>query len=246
MKETATNYTLVTDPKDRPGIASALEGAEAIGTDPETTSLSPRDGEARLLQLAVPGRTFVIDLFEVRDISPLKEVLEDGPVKVLHNAKFDYQFLKDLHGVSVAPVFDTMLAAQVLDGGRQGAAYGLEAVAERYLDESPDKSEQRGDWSGELSGRQLEYAARDAGVLLPLREKLLEALEAEDLVRVSKIEFAAAGSIAEMELAGVKLDVARWKELEKTVRVRRDEGAPPPEGPLPPAPGGVPLEGVGA
>src|SRR3712207_8224598 len=76
MEETATNYTLVTDPKDLPGIASALEGAEAVGTDTETTSLSPRDGEARLLQLAVPGRTFVIDLFEVRDISPLKDVLE--------------------------------------------------------------------------------------------------------------------------------------------------------------------------
>jgi ribonuclease D len=88
-------------------------------------------------------------------------------------------------------------------------------VAERYLDESLDKSEQRSDWSGKLSGRQLEYAARDAAVLLPLREKLLEALEAEELVRVSKIEFAAVSSIAEMELAGVKLDVGRWKELRR-------------------------------
>src|ERR687894_638556 len=177
MEETATNYTLVSDPNELPKIASALEGAEAIGTDTETTSLSPRDGRARLLQLAIPGQTFVIDLFEVEDISPLKDVLENGPVKVFHNAKFDYQFLKELHGVSAAPVFDTMLATQVLDGGRQGAAYGLEAVAERYLEESPDKSEQRSDWSGELTRRQLEYAARDAAVLLPLREKLLVALE---------------------------------------------------------------------
>jgi DNA polymerase-1 len=138
-----------------------------------------------------------------------------------------------------------MLAAQVLDGGRQGAAYGLEAVAERYLAESPDKSEQRSDWSGELSGRQLEYAARDAAVLLPLREKLLESLEAEDLVRVSKIEFAAVGSIAEMELAGVKLDVARWKELEKTVRVRRDEAALALEAHFPEPEGVLPLEGLG-
>src|SRR4028119_2269201 len=182
MEEKTTTYTLVTDQDDLPGIASILEAAEAIGTDTETTSLSPRDGGARLLQLAVPEQTFVIDLFDVGDISPLKEVLEDGPVKVFHNAKFDYQFLKELHGISVAPIFDTMLAAQVLDGGRQGAAYGLDAVAERYLDEAPDKSGQRSDWSGKLSGRQLEYAARDAAVLLPLREKLLEALEGEELV----------------------------------------------------------------
>ena len=245
MEETATNYTLVSDPNELPKIASALEGAEAIGTDTETTSLSPRDGRARLLQLAIPGQTFVIDLFEVEDISPLKDVLENGPVKVFHNAKFDYQFLKELHGVSATPVFDTMLATQVLDGGRQGAAYGLEAVAERYLEESPDKSEQRSDWSGELTRRQLEYAARDAAVLLPLREKLLEALEAEVLVRVSKIEFAAVGAIAEMELAGVKLDVARWKELEKVVRERRDAAALALEAHFPEPDGVLPLEGLG-
>jgi ribonuclease D len=156
MEEKTTTYTLVTDPDDLPGIASTLEAAEAVGVDTETTSLSPRDGRARLLQLAVPEQTFVIDLFEVGGISPLREVLEDGPVKAFHNAKFDYQFLKELHGICVAPVFDTMLAAQVLDGGNYGASYGLGAVAERYLDEAPDKSEQRSDWSGELSGRQLE------------------------------------------------------------------------------------------
>ena len=245
MEEKTTPYTLVTNPEDLPGVASALEGAEAVGTDTETTSLSPRDGRARLLQLAAPDQTFVIDLFEVRDISPLKEVLEGGPVKVFHHSKFDYQFLKELHGISVAPVFDTMLAAQLLDGGRQGAAYGLDAVAERYLDDAPDKSEQRSDWSGKLSGRQLEYAARDAAVLLPLREKLLEALEAEELVRVSKIEFAAVSSIAEMELAGVKLDVERWKELEKTVRVRRDEAAIALEAHFPEPEGVLPLEGLG-
>src|SRR4028119_2427364 len=245
MEEKTTTYTLVTDPEELPKVASVLEAAEAVGTDTETTSLSPRDGRARLLQLAVPEQTFVIDLFEVGDISPLKGILEDGPVKVFHNAKFDYQFLKDLHGISVAPVFDTMLAAQLLDGGRQGAAYGLDAVAERYLDEVPDKSEQRSDWSGDLSGRQLEYAARDAAVLLPLREKLLEALEAEELVRVSKIEFAAVSSIAEMELAGVKLDVGRWKELEKTVRKRRDEAAVALEAHFPEPEGMLPLEGLG-
>ena len=190
------------------------KSAEAIGLDIETTALSPRDGGVRLLQLATPEETFVIDAFEVSDLSPLTEVLEDGPVKVGHNLKFDYQFLHALYGISLSPVFDTMLAAQVLYGGNYAASYSLEAVAERYLDESLDKSEQRSDWSGELSEAQLEYAARDARVLLPLRERLAEALEEEELGRISSIEFAAVATIAEMELAGVKLDVARWKELE--------------------------------
>src|SRR5215213_5765723 len=143
MEERTESYRLVTAADDLAAIAKRLQDAEAIGIDLETTALSP-----------------------------LKEVLENGPVKTLHNGKFDYQFLHALHGISLSPVFDTMLAAQVLSGGNYAASYSLEAVAERYLDESLDKSEQRSDWSGELSEAQLEYAARDAAVLLPLRERL--------------------------------------------------------------------------
>lgn len=243
--EERTTYRLITDAKDLSTVAETLKDAEAIGTDTETTALSPRDGEVRLLQLAMPGETFVIDLFEVPDLSPLKEVLESGPVKVLHNAKFDYAFLHALHGISLSPIFDTMLAAQLLDGGAQGASYSLGTVAERYLQEAPDKSEQRSDWSGELSRRQIEYAARDAEVLLPLRERLLAALELEELGLVSRIEFAAVSSLAEMELAGIKLDVAKWKELEIAVRERRDRAALALDSHFPEPDGMLPLEGLG-
>jgi DNA polymerase-1 len=162
-----------------------------------------------------------------------------------HNLKFDYQFLHAMYGISLSPLFDTMLAAQVLDGGNYAASYSLEAVAERYLDESLDKSQQRSDWSGELSAAQLEYAARDAAILLPVREHLAEALEAEELGLVSKIEFAAVASIAEMELAGIKLDLQRWKELEKVVRERRDRAALELESHFPEPEGVLPLEGLG-
>ena len=245
MEQHAQSYQLVTDTGDLAAIAEKLRAAEAVGVDLETTALSPRDGEARLLQLSIPDETFVVDLFEARDVSALKEVLESGPVKTLHNAKFDYSFLHALHGISLSPIFDTMLAAQLLDGGAQGASYSLGAVAERYLEESPDKSEQRSDWSGKLSERQLEYAARDAAVLLPLREKLVAALSADELGLVSKIEFAAVSSLAEMELAGIKLDVARWKELEITVRERRDRAALALDAHFPEPDGMLPLEGLG-
>ena len=210
MEERTTSYRLVTDADELPGIAETLAGAGAIGADIETTALDPRDGKTRLLQLAIPEETFVVDVFAVKDLSPLKEVLENGPVKALHNSKFDYQFLLAEHGISLSPVFDTMLATQLLDGGEYGASYALEAVAERYLEETVDKSARREDWSGGLSQRQLEYAARDAAILLPLRERLAGKLEEEALGYISEIEFGAVATIAEMELAGVKLDVARW------------------------------------
>jgi DNA polymerase-1 len=245
VEKSTRSYRLVTGEDDLAALAKTLRSAEAIGLDLETTALSPRDGGIRLLQLATPGETFVVDLFEVTDLSPLQEVLENGPVKVGHNLKFDYQFLHALYGISLSPVFDTMLAAQILSGGNYAASYSLEAVAERLLDEPLDKSEQRSDWSGELSESQLEYAARDAAVLLPLRERLAASLEEEGLGRISRIEFEAVATIAEMELAGVKLDVVRWGELEVAVRDRRDRAAEHLESFFPPPEGVLPLEGLG-
>jgi DNA polymerase-1 len=245
MEERTSTYRLVTDAGDLASVAKTLEGAETVGADIETTALNPRNGKMRLLQLATPEETFVVDAFEVEDLSPLRSVLEDGPVKVLHHGKFDHAFLWAEHGISLSPTFDTMLAAQLLDGGEYGPSYALEAVAERYLDETVDKTARREDWSAELSREQLEYAARDAAILLPLRERLEEALEAEELGAVSKIEFGAVAAISEMELAGIKLDVARWKELEKTVRERRDAKAIELEAQFPPPEGVLPLEGLG-
>jgi DNA polymerase-1 len=48
-----------------------------------------------------------------------------------------------------------------------------------------------------------------------------------------------------MELAGIKLDVERWKELEKTVRKRRDEAALRLDAQFPEPEGMLPLEGLG-
>jgi DNA polymerase-1 len=245
MEERTSAYRLVTDAAELAGVAETLDEAEAVGADIETTNLSPRDGKIRLLQLATPQEIFIVDVFAAQDLSALKSVLEGGPVKALHNGKFDHSFLWAEHGISLSPRFDTMLAAQLLDGGEYGPSYALEAVAERYLDETVDKTARREDWSGELSSRQLEYAARDAAILLPLRERLKEALEAEKLELVSKIEFAAIAAIAEMELAGIKLDGARWKELERAVRERRDKAAERLEAHFPPPDGMLPLEGLG-
>ncbi|CAN5611620.1 hypothetical protein BH24ACT21_BH24ACT21_16860 [soil metagenome] len=166
-------------------------------------------------------------------------------VTITGNSKFDYQFLFAEHGIRLHPIFDTMLAAQLLDGGEQGASYALTAVAERYLDEEVDKSVQREDWSGELSGRQIEYAARDAEILLPLYERLTQALEEEKLKRVSGIEFSAVAALAEMELAGIKLDLEKWQALTETVRDRRDRAAEELDAHFPEPDGVLPLEGLG-
>lgn len=241
----ATSYELIADQAALERAALALAGAEVLALDTETTALNPRDGQARLLQLSAAGTTLIVDLFLVRDLTPLKPLLEDGPVKVLHNAKFDYAFLKAELGISIYPIFDTMLASQLLEGGEQGPSHSLAAAAFRFLGIRMDKTAQMQDWSGELSTAQLDYAARDVAILLPLHSALKEALRQERLTVAAKIEFGAVGAIAEMELAGIKLDASRWRELESRVRARRDEVSEELESLLPQADGVLPLEGAG-
>jgi len=96
-------------------------------------------------------------------------------------------------------------------------------VATRYLNEAVDKTERLSNWNFELSEAQLEYAARDAAVLLPLREKLIERLRADSLIDCAKLEFDCVMTVADMELAGFYMQKDRWLEQLAIVEKRRSE-----------------------
>src|SRR5436189_232225 len=83
-------------------------------------------------------------------------------------------------------------------------------LATRYLNEAVDKSERLSNWDLELTEAQLEYAARDAAVLLPLREKLIERLKADSLIDCARLEFDCVMTVADMELTGFYMHKDRW------------------------------------
>ncbi len=203
-----------------------MRGAPFIGIDTETTGLDPHTARLRLLQLATPTHSFIIDLFQtpVASLQPLLALLAaPHPIKVSHNAKFETKFLLKHCGVRLQGVFDTYLASQLIAAGDESIRHGLASVAQRWLGFTLDKEEQRSDWSSStLSESQLDYAARDAQVLLPLRERLQEKLEELDLTRVAQIEFDAVLSLAALEIAGVYLDAAQWRALIEEVRGKHE------------------------
>ena len=80
------------------------------------------------------------------------------------------------------------------------------------MNEAVDKSERLSNWNFELSEAQLEYAARDAAILLPLREKLIERLRSDSLVAVAQLEFECVTTVADIELAGFYMHKDRWLE----------------------------------
>ncbi|MDT5060723.1 MAG: polymerase [Acidobacteriota bacterium] len=228
----ATDYKLITTPEELRSTVEELKQHAAVGFDTETTTLDPYRGRLRLIQLAAADGVRIIDLnlFANGDLkksealAPLRELLAaPRPVKIAHNAKFDAKWTKHTLGVELGGLFDTLLASQIISAGDTEERHSLEAVASRYLGETVDKAEQLSDWSGELSESQLEYAARDTSVLPALREKQIERLKADALLRCAQLEFECVLPVASLELAGIYLDKERWREQLAVVEKKRAE-----------------------
>ncbi len=95
---------------------------------------------------------------------------------------------------------------------RKATPHSLEGVARRELGVELDKEHQAAEWGGELSPGMLEYAARDAQVLLPLAEALVARATEAGLGRVAGIEHRALPAVSWMENAGLPLDAEGWTE----------------------------------
>ena len=226
------NYNVITTGDDLRKAVEALTTQPVIGLDTETTELDPYTSRLRLIQLATPDLVYIFDFdhfangdaTKSESLGPLRRLLEaPRPIKIAHNAKFDAKFIKHNLGVDLGGLFDTLLASQIVGAGDIEERHGLETVASRYLNEAIDKSERLSNWNFELSESQLEYAARDAAVLLPLREKLIERLKAESLVKCAQLEFECVMPVVDIELAGFYMHKDRWLEQLGIVEKRRSE-----------------------
>ena len=214
-------YELITRPAQIPELLDLLDHASAVGLDTETTGLDPHGGRIRLLQLSLSGRNILLDLFQLpqESLTPVFNFLEyPGLTKVAHNAKFDAKFLRANFGVNLNGIFDTYLASVLVGAGSEIDRHSLEASVQRFLGISMNKEAQLSDWTGNLDAYQLEYAAHDAAVLLPLRDSLVEKLAEMDLNVVADLEHECLPSIIDMEFRGVYLDQQRWTDRIAIVR----------------------------
>ncbi len=221
--------------RDADGVKKAFEElsrAPILGLDTETTELDPRRGDLRLVQLSTGSNTFVFDLMPFRvdgtalnneDLAPLRDLIANSrQTKVLHNAKFDAKWISHHLGCGIGKLFDTYLASLLIAAGESERRHSLADVAQFFTGTELDKTQQISDWSqAELSQLQVEYAARDAQVLVKLYEQMAERLKNDGLERVAEIEFECVVPIAEMELTGFYLDRDRWLTLLEEKRAQR-------------------------
>lgn len=229
-------YVYVDNDKEAQRAVDYLLKFDRLGYDTETTGLNIVDNGARLLlmQLATEEVAYLFDPRKI-DTQILKELLESKSIlKILHNAKFDYQSTKYNTGIKLDNVFDTMLAYRLLTSGliengqgsfvpagfrdkskKQFPYKGLNFLCQRLLGISLDKSIRQSftdtQYTRKYSKSQLEYAAKDVLYLHPLCDILGDQLAQEELLDTALLEFEFVKPVAEMELNGVYINKEKWR-----------------------------------
>ncbi|MGL4396232.1 MAG: DNA polymerase I [Hyphomicrobium sp.] len=215
---------------------SALDAMQAdlvgfsLATAPGAACYVPighRDGSADLFG----GGGLIADQLALRDaLAILKPLLEDPSVlKIGQNLKYDLLVMAR-HGVTIAPIDDTMLLSYALDGGRN--PHGMDDLSERHLGHScisfatvienaPGAKKSEKTFAGVPIDKATDYAAEDADITLRLWMKLKPRLAAEHMTSVYEtLERPLVPVIVDMEKAGIKVDPAILSRLSATFAQR--------------------------
>ena len=220
------NYEYITTQKGLEEAAKTLKKEKILSLDVEGDDLDPYKLNLIFFQIGTNKKAYVFNAN--LDFSSLKTIVEDEKIlKILQNGKFDYAALKVTKGITIANIYDTMLAERILTTGL-ARENSLGAISRKYLKVELDKDYESYNWqeasrTGHFNERHLKYAALDVLVLFPIFEKQFELLKKQDLIGVSKLEFKLIAVVAEMELKGVRVDVKKWRENIAVLKGRRDE-----------------------
>lgn len=190
---------LVNTPEALQDMVYRLTAASAIAVDTESNSLYAYQERVCLIQFSVPGEDYLVDPFALDGLQALRPIFaHPGIEKVFHAAEYDVMVLHRDYGFELGRLFDTMVASRIVGWPR----YGLASLLEEHFDVHTDKRMQRTNWGQRpLAEDQIEYARLDTHYLLPLRDKLIAELEAQERV-------------AEARAAFERVTEARWSKQE--------------------------------
>jgi len=146
-----------------------------LAIDTESNSLHAYKEHVCLIQVSTAEGDALIDPLGSADMAALAPLFASPSIeKVFHGAEYDLACLKRDFGFEIVNLFDTRLALRTL--GMQPS--GLADVLLQEFGVTLDKRYQRADWGKRpLPPAQIEYARFDTHYLLPLRDRLADALQ---------------------------------------------------------------------
>jgi ribonuclease D len=183
----SNHVRLIQSQDELEGLFQRLKAEPLLAVDTEAASFHRYRDRVYLLQVSSRQETAVVDPLAVTSLAPLGAVLADPDIEIVfHDADYDLRLLGHEYGFRGANLFDTRIAAQLVNE----PGVGLAALLEKYLGVRLDKRYQRADWSARpLTSEMLEYAAGDTRHLPVLRDLLRDRLREMGRLEWAEEEF---------------------------------------------------------
>ena len=232
----AGDYQLVNTAELLGRLVAELGGQSEFAVDTETTGVDPIDAELVGISLSwEAGRGYYVPVRSVYGtVLPIELVREKlGPLlaneqtrKIGQNLKYDLIVLRQAGMPVAGPLFDTMIAAFVVDPTR--TSYGLDKLSFELLGHHMIPiTDLIGKGRDQLSMDQVpleqvaEYAAEDADYTWRLKMLLEPQLGPTGVERLfSEIEMPLVSVLTDMEQNGISLDVDFLREMGKGMAAR--------------------------
>jgi ribonuclease D len=177
----------VANPDDLKRMVNDLLRYPILAVDTESNSLFAYHETVCLIQFSTGEKDYLLDPLSVHDLSLLAPIFANPDIeKVFHAAEYDLICMKRSFGFKFVNIFDTMVASRIL--GRP--SIGLAAMIESEFSIALDKRYQRANWGKRpLTGAMLAYARLDTFYLIPLRNRLKNALQENDRWLLAQEDF---------------------------------------------------------
>ncbi|MEX0680410.1 MAG: DNA polymerase I [Balneolales bacterium] len=230
----SVTYSTCTNEQELLVCIRELQKAGIWSFDTETTSTNPQ--EAELLGISFSCRKgeawyiFVESFDRKKLVDYLKPLFEtSGALKIAHHFKYDYRVLKRFGITAEEPVFDTMLAAYLLDAGQK---VDMDSLSRSYLNYDPIPIEELIGEKGKKQGSMRDvppekvgpYACEDADVTFRLYTVLNDKITEKGLTSLAMdMEFPLARVLGEMESTGVKVDLNMLASFSRELNQDIDE-----------------------
>lgn len=146
---------------------------------------------------------------EVINPLALEHLLNTRYQLLFQNAVFDWKMLKQHLGITLhcRNLFDTKIAEYCIVNGRN-AKTDLKTLADKYLGVDLDKTIRVSNWLDEWTEALVQYAAWDVAVLFEIKNQQRNNLMRLGLQEVFQLECLLVPVTAEMEMAGLTLDLS--------------------------------------
>jgi ribonuclease D len=160
--KSSPEYTYVDTADSFGRLLAALCGTVRVGLDTEADSRHHYFEKVCLMQLSFSGSNYIVDPLAGLSLDAFFAELS-GKELILQGADYDLRMLKKSFSFRPkVPIFDTMLAAQVLGDDQ----IGLAGLAKKFCGVTLTHAEQQSDWSRRpLTLAQLRYASDDTKYL---------------------------------------------------------------------------------